>query len=72
MGCGVDGKQAVAIDFGVNLGRRQGGVAEQFLDLPEIAAGREQMRRKGMAQRVRRCRFRQAERIAQTFHDVAG
>ena len=42
-------------------------MAEQFLDGPQIAAARQEMRRKGMAQGMRRRRRRQAERAAQTF-----
>ena len=38
---------------GVELGRREVGVAEHLLDAPEIGAALEQMRREGVAQEVR-------------------
>jgi hypothetical protein len=34
----VDLEQMLGLDLGVALGGRQAGVAEQFLDRPEIAA----------------------------------
>ena len=43
-------------------------MAEQFLDRAEIAAACQQVRREGMAQRMRRRRFRQAERGAHLHH----
>ena len=49
----VDGEQALGFDRGVALGRRQTGVAKQFLDFPQIAAAIEQVGREAVPQRVR-------------------
>src|SRR5262245_55968996 len=68
MGAAVDFQQAFGIDGGVDLGRRQRSMAEQFLDRAQIAAARQQMRRKGMAQRMRGRGLRQAERATQPCH----
>ncbi len=38
------------VDLRVELRRRQGGVAQQFLNAPEIAAARQQVRGERMAQ----------------------
>src|SRR5258706_1313148 len=46
--------QAVARDMGIDLGRRDIGMAEQGLDASKIGAALDQMRRKSMAQDVRR------------------
>jgi hypothetical protein len=43
-------------------------MAEQFLDSPDVVAIFQQMRRKGVAQRVRGRRRRQTQRGAQPFH----
>ena len=53
------------IDAGIDLRRRQIGMAEQFLDRPEIGTGREEMRREGVPERMRRRRRRQAKRAPQ-------
>src|SRR5215470_15625081 len=70
----VDGEQAVAIDLGIDLRRRQAGVAEQFLDLPQVGAGRQQMRGEGMPERVRCGSVRQgqagAQVLDQKLHDT--
>ena len=65
MGLVVDGEQAVAVDLGVDLGRRQGGVAQEFLDLAEIGAGRQEVGCEGVAQRVGRRGLGKAEGVAQ-------
>ena len=57
----VDGEEALGFDRGIALGRRQAGVAQQFLDRAQIAAGAEKMRRKAVPQRVRGRGVRQAE-----------
>ncbi len=52
---GVEGvEQAGGIDLGVDLRRRQGGVAQQFLDRPQVALAGEQVAGEGVAQGVRR------------------
>ena len=72
MGGAVGVEQAVGVDGGVDLRRRQRGVAEQFLDGAEVAAAAEQMGGEGVAQRVRRGRGRQAEGAAQLRDARAG
>lgn len=53
--CGpVACQQSLRIDLGVALRRGDRGVAEQFLDRAQIASRRQQMRRKGVAKRMRR------------------
>ena len=64
----VDRQQTLGLDRGVALGRRQAGMAEQFLDRAQVAAGAEQVRRKAVAQRMRRRGRRQAEITAQCLH----
>ena len=64
----VDREQALGVDRGVALRRRQAGVAQQFLDRPQIAAAAQKMRREAVAQRVRGGGLRQAERAAQHRH----
>ena len=44
-------EQPVGIDGGIDLRRRQRGVAEQFLDGAQIAAAGQKMRRETVAQR---------------------
>jgi hypothetical protein len=56
------GEEALRVDGGVDLGRRQAGVAQQFLDGAEVAAIGEQMRREGVPQRMRRGALGEAER----------
>ena len=68
MGGVIGCHQPGGIDAGVDLRRRERGVAEQFLDGAQIAAAAEQMRGEGMAQAVRRRRGGQAERAAQPLH----
>ena len=49
-------EQALGVDAGVTLRRRQRGVTEQLLNRPQIAAARQKVRGKGVAQGVgRRC-----------------
>ena len=43
MGRRVDLQQALGVDIGVALGRRQGSVAQQLLDRSQIAAGGQKM-----------------------------
>src|SRR6516225_12491199 len=68
MGAAVDFQQSLGIDGGVDLRRRQRGVAEQLLDRTQIPAARQQMRCEGMAQRMRRRGLRQPELAAQPRH----
>ena len=51
---GVQGLQPFPGDVSVDLRRRDIGVAEQHLDDAEVGAVVDQVRREGMAQRVRR------------------
>ena len=63
------------VDRGVALGRRQRGVAEQFLDRLQVAAAGQQVGGEGMPERVRRGGLRQAEPAAQRLDgllDAAG
>ncbi len=59
----IDREQTRGVDFGVALGGRQRGMAEQLLDRPQIAATGEEMRGERMAQRMRR-RGSRAGRVA--------
>ena len=68
----IGGDQPGAVDGGVDLGRRQRGVAEQLLDRAQIAAARQQVGGEGMAQRVRRGAVGQAERAAQPLPSPVG
>ena len=52
MGLVVDGEQPLAVDFGVDLGGGEAGVAQKLLDLPQVCAGRQQVRGERMPQRV--------------------
>src|SRR6516225_8124489 len=60
-------EQPRAIDRGIDLRRRERGMAQKLLDRAQIAAPPEKMRREGMAQRMRRRGFGQAERPAQAL-----
>ena len=60
--------QACPIDFGVELGRRQAGVPQQFLDLPQIGPRRQKMGGKRMPQGMRRRRLRQPQSGAHALH----
>ena len=50
----MDGFEAFAGDVGVHFGRRDAGVAEQFLNDPQVGAVLEQVRRETVPQHVRR------------------
>ena len=65
MGGAIGLHQAGAVDRGVDLRRRQRGMAEQFLDRAQIAAAPQKMGGEGMAQSMRRRAVGQAERAAQ-------
>ena len=72
-GAGVGGtdtaaEQPRAVDAGIDLRRRQRGVAEQVLDGPQIAPSSQKMGGEGMAKRVRRRSLGQAERAAHSLH----
>ena len=68
MGGTVRRKQARAVDAGIDLGRRQRGVAEQVLDRAQIASPSQKMGGERMAERVRRRGLGQAERAAHPRH----
>src|ERR1700757_4454248 len=46
-------EQSLAVDAGIDLRGRERGMAEQLLDRAQIAAARQQMRGKGMPERMR-------------------
>ena len=69
MGRRMDLAQAARIDAGIDLRGRQRGMAKQCLDRAEIRPRREKMRRKSVAQSVRRCRIRQAQQAAQPLDE---
>ena len=50
----VDFKQTGAGHMGINLGGADAGVAEQFLDDPQVGAVLEQVRGKAVPEHVRR------------------
>src|SRR5580704_8178370 len=68
MGAAIDLEQPFAVDRGVDLRGRQGGVAEELLDGAQVAAARQQMGGEGMAQRMRGRGFGEAEEAAQPLH----
>jgi len=56
----VDLGEALEIEMGIDLGRRDVGVTEQFLNGPKVATRFEQMARTGMPEAVWKQRRRQA------------
>ena len=50
VGVFVDIHQQAGVDFGIALRGRQGGMAEQFLNGPEVAATGQQVSRKAVTQ----------------------
>ena len=68
MGGAIDRIQALGVDVGIALRRRQAGMPQQLLDGPQIAAGAQQMGGEGVAKRVRRHALGQAESAAQVAH----
>src|SRR5690606_30136762 len=64
MGGVIDRENALPVHLGIDLCGREGGVPQQLLDLAQVATGREKMRRKRVAERVRRCRVRKGESVA--------
>ena len=65
MGLAVLLQQMGAVHFGIDLGGREAGMAEQLLDDAQVGAIGQQMRGEGMAQRMRCRRVGQAQRAAQ-------
>src|SRR6187551_368132 len=61
MGGAIDRAQAGGVDVGVALGGREAGVAQQLLDGAQVAAGRQQVGRKGVPERMRLHRFGEAK-----------
>src|SRR6476661_4979925 len=68
MRAAIDFKQPLRVDAGINLGRRERRVAEQFLNCAEVAAAAQEVGRKRMPQCVGRGGVRQAECAAQPLH----
>ena len=60
----VDVEQPCRVDVGVDLGRRQAGVAQQFLERTQVGAAREKVRREAVTQGVRGDTVGQAQRRA--------
>src|SRR6266852_5192614 len=58
----VDFQEPLRVDAGIDLGGRERGVAEQFLDRAQVAAAAQKMGREGMPQRMRRGTVGQAQR----------
>ena len=50
----MDSLQPVVVDVGIDLRRRDIGVAEHFLNRPQVGPPLQQMRREAVPQRVRR------------------
>ena len=65
LGAVVDVEQPGRVDAGVDLRCRQAGMAQQFLDGAQIATRAQQMRCKGMAQRMWCRRLGQPQRAPQ-------
>ena len=55
MGAIIDGQQPGGVDVGIALGRRQRGMAQEFLDRAQIAAAGEEVGGEAVPQRMR-CR----------------
>ena len=68
MGGAVNLHQGARVDIGVALRGREALMAEKLLYSAQITAPRQQMRRKAMAQRMRRGAIGQAERAAELLH----
>src|SRR5215470_13380298 len=64
----VNREQALCLDGGVTLRRRQTGVPQQFLDRPQIAAGAEEMGGKAVPQGVRGLRFGETQIPTNRLH----
>ena len=64
----VDGAEAAAVHVRVVLRRLDGGVAEQFLDRPQVGAAGQDVRREAVPQRVRADRRGQPGAGAQAYH----
>ena len=67
----IDVEQPRRVDLGVDLRRRQAGVAEQFLERAQVGAARQQMGREAVAKRVRRQAVGQAEPRPRAAHRAA-
>ncbi|ENN89583.1 hypothetical protein RHSP_59864 [Rhizobium freirei PRF 81] len=70
MGAVIDLEQPRGVDAGIDLCRRQAGVAKQLLDGAQIATTGQEMGGEGMTKRMRCGRIRQAESAAQLLHAV--
>src|SRR5262245_15079355 len=68
MGAAIDLQEPLAVDAGIDLRGRERGVAEQFLDRAKVAAAGQQMRGKGVPERMRGGAVGQAECAAQPLH----
>jgi len=68
MGAVIDFKKPRSVDAGIDLGRRQAGMAEQFLDGAQIAAAGQKMGGEGVAQCMWGRRIGQAEGASQLLH----
>ncbi len=66
MGGVVDGKESVTLDFRVDLGGRERGVAQKLLYLAEVGPSGEEMGGERMTQRMWCCVIRKAQRFAET------
>jgi hypothetical protein len=75
MGVAPDIHQLFGVNFGITLGGGEAGMAKEFLDRTQVGAIAEQMRGKGMAQRMRGGVLGQAieaAEVAQSFLHNAG
>ena len=72
VGLAVTGFEALHGDVRVDLGGRQRGVAEHFLDAPQVGAAFQQVRRRGVPQAVRPGAGADTRRAQPLVHDAAG
>src|SRR5580692_4906031 len=72
MGALVNGEQLLCVYVGVGLRGGERGVAEQLLHGAEVSAIGEEMRGKGMAQRMGRGAFGETQCAAQPLHQGLG
>src|SRR5271165_5936177 len=61
-------EQSLGIDAGINLCGRERSVPKQFLDGAQVSPARQQMRREGVAQGVRRGAVGQSQHATQPLH----
>ena len=70
MGGGVHCHQPGRLDIGIDLRGRQAGMAEEFLDRPQISSMGKEVGGEGVPEGVRGCRRAEAEAGAEGLHQL--